>query len=115
MSKSDITIQVFAMKSRSDIHIFQSESVGGHENARERREEQNLGEQMGSINARNITKLNMCSKDGVGPASFWARSGVLWDHSGGQEVCFLIGYQNFEVPERVDSQNSTKIAKVRKL
>jgi hypothetical protein len=70
---------------------------------------------MGSRNARDINKLNMCPKDGVDPGSFWGRSGDLWDHSGCQEVCFLIGYKNVEVPERVDSQNSTKIAKVRKL
>ena len=57
----------------------------------------------------------MCSKDGVDAGSFRGLSGVLWDHSGGQEVCFLIGYKNFEVPERVDSQNSRNIAKVRKL
>jgi hypothetical protein len=49
--------------------------------------------------------MNMCSKDGVVPGSFWGRSGVLWDHTGSKEVFFLIGYKNFEVPECVDSQN----------
>jgi hypothetical protein len=33
MSKSGIKIQAFSMKSKSDILIFQGESVGGHENA----------------------------------------------------------------------------------
>jgi hypothetical protein len=53
----------------------------------------------------------MCSKDGVDPGSFWGRSGILWDHSGGQEVCFLMGYKDFEVPRAVDSEMSRKIAK----
>jgi hypothetical protein len=74
MSKSDIKIPAFAMKSKPDILIFQSQSVGGHENARESREEQNLGEKMGSRNARNINKLNMCSKDGVDP-DIWVNLG----------------------------------------
>ena len=52
----------------------------------------------------------MCSKDGVDLGSFWGRSGVLWDHSGGQEVCFLMGYKNFEVPKAVDTETCWKIA-----
>jgi hypothetical protein len=41
-----------------------------------------------------------------------ARGEVLWDVSGGQEVCFLIAYMNFEVPEGVDSEISRNIGKV---
>jgi hypothetical protein len=117
MFKSDIKRQAFAMKSRPDILIFQGESVGGHENTRKSREEQKLGEKRGFINAWNINikQMNMCSKDGVDLRSFWSRSGVLWDRSGGQEVCVLMGHKNFEVPERVDIEHSTNIAKVRKL
>jgi hypothetical protein len=43
MSKSGITTTAFAMKSRPDTLIFQGESAGGHQNAGESREEQNLG------------------------------------------------------------------------
>jgi hypothetical protein len=39
--QSGINIQAFA---KPDILIFQSESVGGHDIARESREERNLGE-----------------------------------------------------------------------
>jgi hypothetical protein len=56
MSKNDIKIKAFAMKSKPDILIVQGESVGGHEHARESREKQNLGEKMGSRNARNVKK-----------------------------------------------------------
>jgi hypothetical protein len=78
------------MKSRPDILIFQGASIGGHENARESREEQNPGEKMGSRNVRNINKCeHVFNKLG--------RSGVLWDHSGGRELCFLSGYKNFGV------------------
>jgi hypothetical protein len=44
MSKGGITIKAYAMKSRPDILIVQGESVGGHENTRESREERNPGE-----------------------------------------------------------------------
>jgi hypothetical protein len=38
--------------------------------------------------------------------------GVLQDGSGGQQVCFLMGYKNFRVPESLDSDMSRKISKV---
>jgi hypothetical protein len=60
------------------------------------------------MGSRNV---NMCSKDRVDPGSFWGLMGSIWSSGG----VFLMGYKNFEVPERVDSDNSTKIAKVRKL
>jgi hypothetical protein len=47
MFKSGIKILAFAIESRPDILMFQSGSVGGHENARESREEQKLGEENG--------------------------------------------------------------------
>jgi hypothetical protein len=84
--QSGINIQAFA---KPDILIFQSESVGGHDIARESREERNLGETNWAPKMSGVAKhANMCSKDGVDPGSFWGRSGVLWDHTGGQEVCF---------------------------
>jgi hypothetical protein len=107
-------LQAFAIKSRPDILIFQVESVGGHENARESREERNPGEKNG-LQKCNIKKSEHVFKDGVDPGSFWGRSGVLWDHSRGHEMRFLMVYENFEVPECVGSQNSMKIAKVGKL
>jgi hypothetical protein len=57
----------------------------------------------------------MCSKDGVDPGLFWGRSGVLWEHSGGQEVCFLMGYKNFDVPGAVEIELSRKITQVMRL
>jgi hypothetical protein len=111
MSKSRIEIQAFAMKSTPDILcFFQCEPVGGHENAQESREEQNLGETIGSRNVRNINKLQTCVQK---MGSIRGRSGVLWDHSGeGKKCVFSMGYKNFEVPEGVYNQNSTKMAKV---
>jgi hypothetical protein len=37
------------------------------------------------------------------------RFGVLWDGSGGQEVCCLMAYMNFEVPASLDSGISRNI------
>jgi hypothetical protein len=39
--------------------------------------------------------------------------GVLWGGSGGQEVCFLMGYKHFEVPGAVDNAISRKMNKVK--
>jgi hypothetical protein len=88
MSKSYIKMQAFAMKSRPDILIVQGEAVCGHENARESREEQNLGEKMGSGNARNIKQMNTCSKDGVDPGLIWGLMRVFW-RSGGEFIDWL--------------------------
>jgi hypothetical protein len=60
------------------------------------------------------THVNMCSKDGVDAGSFRGLSGVLWDHSGGQEV-FFMGVKNFEVPEAVDSDISSNITQIIRL
>ena len=46
----------------------------------------------------------------VNMRSRWSLMGWFWRSVG----VFLMGYKNFEVPERVDSHNSTKIIKVRK-
>jgi hypothetical protein len=69
MSKSDIKIQAFAMKSRPDIRIFHGDWRAREHTRKPGRAKP--GEKIGSSNARNIKKLNMCSKDGVDPRSFW--------------------------------------------
>jgi hypothetical protein len=101
------------MKSRPDIVICQGESLGGHENARESREGQILGEKMGSRNARNIKQLRTCVQH---MGSIRGRSEVdLGSYGIVLEVrrCgFLMGYKNFKVPGAVDSGTSRNIAKV---
>jgi hypothetical protein len=45
----------------------------------------------------------------------WVGIGSIWGFvggSGGQEVYFLMGYKNFEVPGAVDSEMSRNISKV---
>jgi hypothetical protein len=55
---------------------------------------------------RKSKHAKMFSKNGVDLGSFWGRSGVLRDDSGGQEVCFLMGDKNFEGPWAVDIEIS---------
>jgi hypothetical protein len=78
MFKRGIKIQAFAIKSSPDILIVQNESVGGCENARESREDRNLGEKKGLHKCPEYQKhANMCSKDEVDPWSIEVRRCVF--------------------------------------
>jgi hypothetical protein len=61
---------------------------------------------------KNIVKLQFGRRSWVENGSELGRCGVLWGGSRGQEVCLLIGYKNFEVPEAVDNDISRKITEV---
>jgi hypothetical protein len=64
------------------------------------------------IEQRKTMKLWFGRRSWVENGSELGRVGVLWGGSGDQEVCFLMGYKNFDVPETVDNDFSKEIAKV---
>jgi hypothetical protein len=64
---------------------------------------------------QETTKYVICGRRCIENWPEFDRYGFLRDGSGGQWVCFSIGYKNFDVPGAVDNQNSWKIAKARKL
>jgi hypothetical protein len=81
-------------------------------NVNSRSKENNL---LGVLSCHHVESrkfgLAICGRSWIEHRSKLGRYGVFWDDSGGQGVYFLMGYMNFEVPECVDSETRTKLAK----